>query len=152
MHESDRWDGRYERIAGPVKPDSTGTLIQKIGDRRYALFGSRDRKIRICTYPTLEPLSELNVYLPPWNAETNGRVWPNVVPLPPGYPARYIALMMDRLNFPGVAENNWTYGALYLYHAESLNSKAIPYEYPQRQFPPPPLSQSLNEAIRLQNR
>ena len=40
LFESDRWDGTYTKIAGPVEYDSTGTQLQKIGSRRYALSGS----------------------------------------------------------------------------------------------------------------
>jgi len=28
--------------------------------------------------------------------------------------------MMDRLNFPGMKGANWTYGAMYLYHAHRV--------------------------------
>lgn len=114
--ESDHWDRGYSRLAGPVEMDSTGTLIQKFGDKRFALFGSADRKIYIRTYPSLEPAGELNVKLPPWNEKNGTRIWPNVIPLPAGYPAPYIALMMDRVNFPGMPKPNWTYGALYFYY------------------------------------
>ncbi len=114
--ESDHWDRGYVRLAGPVEMDSTGTLIQKFGDKRFALFGSADRKIYIRTYPDLQPAGELKVDLPPWNDQNGTRIWPNVIPLPEGYPAPYIALMMDRVNFPGMPKPNWTYGALYLYH------------------------------------
>lgn len=114
--ESDHWDRGYTRLAGPVEMDSTGTMIQKFGNKRYALFGSADRKIYIRTYPDLEPAGELKVDLPPWNEKNGTRIWPNVIPLPEGYPAPYIALMMDRVNFPGMPKANWTYGALYLYH------------------------------------
>lgn len=116
LWESEHWDRGYTRLAGPVEMDSTGTLIQKFGAKRYALFGSADRKIYIRTYPQLEPAGELKVDLPPWNAKTGTRIWPNVIPLPEGYPAPYLALMMDRVNFPGMPKPNWTYGALYLYH------------------------------------
>jgi hypothetical protein len=116
MWESDHWDRGYARLAGPVEVDSTGTMIQKFGATRYALFGSADRKIYIRTYPNLEPAGELKVDLPPWNDQTGTRIWPNVIPLPEGYAAPYIALMMDRVNFPGMPRPNWTYGALYLYH------------------------------------
>jgi hypothetical protein len=116
MWESDHWDRGFTRLAGPVEMDSTGTLIQKFGDQRFALFGSADRKIYIRTYPDLKPAGELNVALPPWNDQNGTRIWPNVIPLPAGYPAPYIALMMDRANFPGMPKPNWTYGALYLYH------------------------------------
>ncbi len=114
--ESDHWDRDYTRLSGPVEMDSTGTLIQKLGSQRYALFGSADRKIYIRSYPDLAPAGELNVDQPPWNDQNGTRIWPNVIPLPSGYPAPYIALMMDRVNFPGMPKPNWTYGALYLYH------------------------------------
>ena len=117
MRQSDRWNGTYEIIAGPVNVNSTGTQIQKIGQKRYALFGSADRKVYIRTYPDLKPAGELRIHRPPWSDESGTRIWPNVIPLPEGYPARYIALMMDRLNFPGMQGNNWTYGAMYLYYA-----------------------------------
>jgi hypothetical protein len=96
--------------------DSTGTSIAMVGSKRYAMFGSADRKVYVRTYPGLEPAGELNLHLPPWNEDHGTRIWPNVIPLPEGYPAPYIALMMDRVNFPGMPKQNWTYGALYLYH------------------------------------
>jgi len=43
IRESDTWNGAYERIAGPVTVNSTGTQIQKIGQKRYVLFGSAER-------------------------------------------------------------------------------------------------------------
>ena len=119
--ESDQWDRGYTRLAGPVEMDSTGTMIQKFGNKRYALFGSADRKIYIRSYPDLGPAGELNVELPPWNEQNGTRIWPNVIPLPEGYPAPYIAVMMDRVNFPGMPKPNWTYGALYLYHGHPSN-------------------------------
>jgi len=117
IREADTWDGKYELLAGPVTVNSTGTQIQKIGNKQYALFGSSDRKIYIYSYPDLKPVGELKIHRPPWNDKTGTRIWPNVIPLPEGYPAPYIALMMDRLNFPGMKGDNWTYGAMYLYHA-----------------------------------
>ena len=67
MWESDHWDHGFQRLAGPVDVDSTGTLIQKFGDTRYALFGSADRKIYVRSYPDLQPVGELKMDLPPWN-------------------------------------------------------------------------------------
>ena len=116
MWESDDWNRGYQRIAGPVEMDSTGTMIQEIGGKRYAIFGSADRKVYIRNYPDLTAAGELNVELPPWNDKSGTRIWPNVIPLPDGYPAPYIALMMDRANFPDMPKPNWTYGALYLFH------------------------------------
>lgn len=132
MWESDHWDRGYKRLSGPVEMDSTGTLIQKIGARRYVIFGSADRKVYLRTYPDLLPAGELNIHLPPWNDDTGTRIWPDVIPLPEGYPARYIALMMDRLNFPGMPKRNWTYGAMYLYHAHAPGGDGLPYEYGDR--------------------
>ena len=119
IRESDTWDGTYQKIAGPVKVNSTGTQLQKIGDKYYALFGSADRKVYIYSYPDLKSVGELNMHMPPWTNKTGGRVWPNVIPLPEGYPAPYMALMMDRLNFPGMQGGNWTYGAMYMYYGYS---------------------------------
>ena len=116
MWESDQWDRGYKRLAGPVEMDSTGTMIQTFGDKRFVLFGSADRKVYIRTYPDLKPAGELNIAMPPWDDDHGTRIWPNVIPLPEGYPAPYIALMMDRANFPGMPKRNWTSGALYLYH------------------------------------
>jgi hypothetical protein len=117
MWESDQWNSGYQRLAGPVEMDSTGTLIQSIGGTRYVFFGSADRTVYIRTYPELDPAGELKMRLPPWNDDTGTRIWPNIIPLPDGYPAPYIALMMDRQNFPGMPSKNWTYGAMYLFHA-----------------------------------
>ncbi|WP_040414739.1 hypothetical protein [Cyclobacterium qasimii] len=114
--ESDHWNKGYVKIAGPVAHNSTGTSIQKIGDRLYCFSGSSEREIFIYTYPDLKGVGTLKMDLPPWDEVSGTRVWPNVVQLPEGYPFRYVALMMDRINYPGMAGPNWTYGALYLYH------------------------------------
>ena len=114
--ESDFWNKGYTKIAGPVSHNSTGTSIQKIGDKRYCFSGSSEREIFIYTYPDLKEAGTLKMDLPPWDAVAGTRVWPNVVQLPPGYPFRYVALMMDRFNYPGLQGPNWTYGAVYLYH------------------------------------
>lgn len=129
LWESEHWDRGYTRLSGPVEMDSTGTSLQKIGSKRYAMFGSADRKVYIRSYPGLEPAGELKMHLPPWDGQSGTRIWPNVLPLPEGYPARYIALMMDRLNYPGMPKQNWTYGAMYLYHAHLPAGNDTPYEY-----------------------
>jgi len=114
--ESDDWNKGYKKIAGPVAHNSTGTSIQKIGDKLFCFSGSSDRKIHIYSYPGLNEVGSLLMDLPPWDETSGTRVWPNVVQLPVGYPFRYIALMMDRFNYPGLKGPNWTYGAIYLYH------------------------------------
>ncbi len=116
MLESDTWNKDYQRIAGPVAYNSTGTSIQRIGGKLYCFSGSQERKIFIYSYPGLNELGTLKMDLPPWDDQSGTRVWPNVVELPEGYPFRFVALMMDRFNFPGIKGPNWTYGALYLYH------------------------------------
>lgn len=114
--ESDYWNKGYTKIAGPVAHNSTGTSIQKIGDRLFCFSGSSEREIFIYSYPNLEEVGTLKMDLPPWDDTSRTRVWPNVVQLPEGYPFRYVALMMDRFNYPGLKGPHWTYGALYLYH------------------------------------
>ncbi len=116
MLESDKWDSDFKRIAGPVDHNSTGTSIQKIGNERFCFSGSQERQIFIYTYPNLKQVGTLNMDLPPWSAESGTRVWPNVVQLPEDYPFRYVAIMMDRFNYPSLKGPNWTYGALYLFH------------------------------------
>lgn len=114
--ESEDWDQGYKKIAGPVKQNSTGTSIQRIDGKLYCFSGSSEREIFIYSYPDLKELGTMKMDLPPWDKQANTRVWPNVVELPDGYPAKYIALMMDRINYPGIQGPQWTYGALYLYH------------------------------------
>lgn len=116
MLESDHWNRDYQRIAGPVLYNSTGTSIQRIGGKPYCFSGSKDREIYIYSYPDLQEAGTLQMDLPPWDEQSGTRVWPNVVELPEGYPFRFVALMMDRFNYPGLEGPNWTYGALYLYH------------------------------------
>ncbi len=116
MWESENWDGPFTKIAGPVPRDSTGTLIQKIGDTPYVFAASADRALYVYSYPDLGLLGELSTDYTPWNDTVkNGRVWPNIFPAPPGHPYPYLALMMDRANYPKLG--GWTYGALYLYGA-----------------------------------
>ncbi|WP_137404488.1 hypothetical protein [Echinicola rosea] len=114
--ESDSWNRNYKRMAGPVEHNSTGTSIQKIGDKRYCFSGSSERKIYIYSYPDLKEVGSLNMDLPPWDERSGTRVWPNVVQLPEGYPFKYVALMMDRFNYPSQSGPHWSYGAVYLYH------------------------------------
>ncbi len=116
MMESNDWNKGYTKIAGPVNHNSTGTSIQKIDGTLYCFSGSSERSIFIYTYPDLKEVGTLKMDLPPWDKDANTRTWPNVVQLPEGYPMKYIALMMDRFNYPGMTGPNWTYGALYLYH------------------------------------
>lgn len=114
--ESNYWNKNYKKIHGPVEHNSTGTSIQRIGEKLYCFSGSNERKIFIYSYPDLKEVGSLTMDLPPWDETSGTRVWPNIVQLPNGYPFRYVALMMDRFNYPGLNGPNWSYGALYLYH------------------------------------
>ena len=114
--ESDIWNKGYKKIYGPVEHNSTGTSMQRIDGKLFCFSGSSEGKIFIYSYPDLEEAGTLKMDLPPWDLSSNTRVWPNVVELPEGYPFRFVALMMDRFNYPGMKGPNWTYGALYLYH------------------------------------
>ncbi len=132
MFESTSWDGPYSSIAKPVEHNTTGTLIQKIGDKRYVFSGSSENAIFVYSYPSLDELGKLKMDLPPFTPGKNSRVWPNIFPLPAGYPARYMALMMDRANFPDVVGDTWSYGALYLYWAFTEDISSPEYEFPPR--------------------
>ena len=61
---------------------------------------------------------ELDLDLQPHWPKAAGRVWASLVPLPEGYPYRYVLLTMDRPNFPGIIGANWSYGGLYFYGAD----------------------------------
>ena len=114
--ESDIWDGTFTPVSEPIEMNSTGTSIQRIGNDYYCFMGGQGN-LRVHSYPDLKLLGELNLDLQPHWPKPAGRVWASVVPLPEGYPYRYVLLTMDRPNFPGVQGANWSYGALYYYGA-----------------------------------
>ncbi|HTH82809.1 MAG TPA: hypothetical protein VL490_07725, partial [Mucilaginibacter sp.] len=116
LFESDNWNGPFKKIAGPVAYNSTGTLLQKIGGKYYALSGGQG-PMMIYSYPDLSLLGNLKIDLPPGFPKQPGRVWPTVFPLPAGYPYPYMMISMDRSNYPGIKGPTWSYGALYLYGA-----------------------------------
>ena len=49
----------------------------------------------------------------------HGRGWPTFAEMPEGCPYRYIMLTMDRINYPGIPDPNWTYGAIFIYGAKN---------------------------------
>lgn len=114
--ESDTWDGVFTPVAEPIKMNSTGTSMQRIGGKVYAFMGGLGQ-LRCHSYPDLKELGELNLDLQPHWPGPAKRVWASLVPLPEGYPYRYVLLTMDRPNFPGTPNPNWSYGALYFYGA-----------------------------------
>lgn len=125
LFESENWTGPFTEIARETKFDSTGTQIVKIGVNRF-IFSGCDRipggdagGVIAMTYPDMKYLGVMNFDLSV--AKAGGRVWPNIVPLPDGYPARYIAIPMDRVKVPDISKQNWSYGALYLYQADPGN-------------------------------
>lgn len=118
MMESDRWDGGFRDIAGPVPHDSTGTTIAWSGGKRYCLSGSSDLAYYVYSYPGLEMLGRIDMDPTPWGGASgrpHGRGWPAFAELPDGYPHKCILLTMDRENFPGMPKPNWTYGGLHIY-------------------------------------
>ena len=118
LWESDAWDGPYRRIAGPGKFDSTGCQVMEFTGERYVMTANRKRRMPIYSYPALDYLGELRLDQRPFgNGSMNGRVFMAFAELPEGYPFRYIMLTMDRKNFPGMPEPNWTYGGMYFYGA-----------------------------------
>lgn len=135
LFEGDSWEGPFTRIAGPVEYDSTGTLIQKIGDKRWIFSGSSKGPMMIYSFPGLEYLGDMKIDLPAHWPKPPGRGWPNVFPLPAGYPYRYMALMMDRPNFPGVKGATWSYGALYLYGANTPDISHENWEFGPEKTP-----------------
>ncbi len=127
--ESDEWNGKFKIVAPPIKINSTGTSIQRIGNKHYALMGGEGGNLRIHNYPGLEELGELKLDLQPHWPQPAGRVWASVVPLPEGYPYRYVLLTMDRPNFPGITVKSWSYGALYFYGANPDDISSGKYEF-----------------------
>ena len=120
MFESERWDGGFVPLSGPVAEDSTGTTIATWRGVRHCLSGSADRRYYIYSYPMLARSGELEMSPAPWGAASgwpHGRGWPAFAELPEGFPFRCVMLTMDRVNFPGIPDPNWTYGALHLYAA-----------------------------------
>ena len=118
LWESDVWDGPYSRIAGPVPYDSTGCQIMDFGGRRYIMTANVKQQLPVYAYPTLAYCGELDLDFKPFNQECpNGRIFMAFAETPPGSPYRYILLTMDRENFAGMPDPNWTYGATYFYGA-----------------------------------
>lgn len=128
MLESDTWNGKFEALTQPIGTNSTGTSIQKIGSEYYALMGGKGN-LRVHSYPNLIKQGELKLNLQPHWPDPAGRIWASIVPLPEGYPYRYILLTMDRPNFPGVRGPNWSYGGLYFYGANPKDISSEKYEY-----------------------
>lgn len=117
MFEAMRPEGPFCKIHGPAGPDATGMQIVASGSSRWVLFGSADRCLYVSLYPDLKPEGSLALDLPPWSEATGTRVWPAVIPLPEGAVAPAVLVTMDRVNYPGMPSPNWTYGAVYFYHA-----------------------------------
>ena len=56
-------------------------------------------------------------FVPSAHYRPHGRGWPTFAEMPEGCPYRYIMLTMDRINYPGIPDPNWTYGAIFIYGA-----------------------------------
>ena len=128
MFESDKWNGKFTEITPAIDLNSTGTCIQKIGKNYYCFMGGTGN-LRIHSYPDLKYISDIRMdYQPHWPKPAL-RVWANVVPLPAGYPYRYVLLTMDRANFPGITKQTWSYGSLYFYGANPKDISSDEYEF-----------------------
>ncbi len=107
----------YSRLAGPVQYDSTGCQIMDFGGKRYVMTANR-QQLPVYTYPALDYCGELDLDFKPFNRECpNGRIFMAFAETPAGSPWRCILLTMDRENFAGMPDPNWTYGAMYFYGA-----------------------------------
>lgn len=123
LFESPNWSGPFKEIARNPDLNSTGTQIVQIGSKRYVFSGcdripGRDAGgVIALSYPELKYLGPMHYDLGP--EAFGGRVWPNILRLPAGYPTRYMSIPMDRMNMPDIRTQNWSYGALYLFQADS---------------------------------
>lgn len=69
--ESDSWNGKFTPVATPIKMNSTGTSMQKIGGKYYAFMGGLGN-LRCHSYPDLNYLGDLNLDLQPhWPKPAN---------------------------------------------------------------------------------
>lgn len=118
LWESDRWDGPYNKIAGPGAYDSTGCQIVDFGGKKFIMTANVTRMRPVYEYPSLAYVGEWKCDFEPYNEDCpNGRIFTAFAEMPEGYPYRYIMLTMDRRNFAGMPEPNWTYGGMYFYGA-----------------------------------
>ena len=118
LWESDRWDGPYVKIGGPGTYDSTGCQIMDFGGRKYVMTANIKRMRPVYEYPSLAYVGEWKCDFEPYNGECpNGRIFTAFAEMPTGFPFRYVMLTMDRQNFPGMPNPNWTYGGMYFYVA-----------------------------------
>jgi hypothetical protein len=116
MFESDTWNGVWTQIAPPIDRNATGNTIQRFGKKLHCLMGGYGA-LRVHSYPDLKYLGDLKLDFQPNYPKPAGRVWANMIPLPEGYPYRYVLLTMDRANFTGVKGPTWSYGSFYFYGA-----------------------------------
>ena len=118
LWESDRWDGPYTPLAGPVAFDSTGCQMMDFGDKTFIMTASVGGRHPVYAYPSLEYVGEWRCDMALTNDDCpNGRVFTAWAEAPEGCPWRYVMLAMDRQNFPGMPTPNWTYGAIYFFVA-----------------------------------
>ena len=121
LWESDRWDGPYSLLAGPGRFDSTGCQIMEFGGHKYVMTANMERKRSVYAYPTLEYVGEWQCDMEPSSDDChNGRVFTAWTKAPEGCPWRYVMLTMDRQNFPGMPDPNWTYGGIRFYVADDI--------------------------------
>ena len=123
------WLARARRCPSPNHDRRPATAVDTVVIHFISLppgrFGLRPVEAFFCNrldvraHPSLAELGELRMDFQPHWPKPAGRVWAGVVPLPDGYPHRYVLLTMDRANFPDVKAPTWSYGALYFYGADA---------------------------------
>ena len=127
LWESDSWDGPYAKVAGPVPYDSTGCQIMDFAGKKYVMTANAKWMRPVYEYPTLDYVGEWQADFIPYNKECSyGRIFTAFAEMPDSFPYKYIMLTMDRQNFPGLPRPNWTYGGMYLYGANPVQSKKEP--------------------------
>ena len=86
------------------------------GGSKFVMTANVKQMMPVYSYPSLDYCGELRLDIPPFGKESpNGRVFMAFAELPDGYPFRYLMIAMDRKNFPGMPDPNWTYGSIYFY-------------------------------------
>lgn len=119
LWESDRWDGPYSLLAGPGRFDSTGCQIMEFGGREFVMTANMERMRPVYAYPSLDYVGEWPCDMEPSDDDCpNGRVFTAWAEAPEGCPWRHVMITMDRRNFPGMPDPNWTYGGIRFYVAD----------------------------------
>ena len=118
MQESASISGPFTHVANS-NINSTGLTVTKVGGQYYVVHGSAKvggkNTYVYETFPNLESNGTLDIDID----DGAYRGWGTVVPVPDGNKTSYLFFTFDRLVSSN--EDNWTYGALYIYRAKQSN-------------------------------